>query len=78
MIFTTNTVEGFNRQLRKVTKSKGAFPNEKALLKMIYLGSMDIQKKWTTKLSNWALCIQALAIYFEGRLELELDLRKTK
>ncbi len=78
MIYTTNTVEGFNRQLRKVTKSKGAFPNEKALLKMIYLVSMDIQEKWTTKLSNWALCTQALAIYFEGRMELDLNLGNQK
>ncbi len=74
IIYTTNTVEGFNRQLRKVTKSKGVFPNERALLKMIFLASMDIQKKWTTKLSNWALCAQALAIYFEGRMQLDLNM----
>jgi len=74
IIYTTNTVEGFNRQLRKVTKSKGVFPNEKALLKMIFLASMDIQKKWTTKISNWALCAQALAIYFEGRMQLDLNM----
>lgn len=74
IIYTTNTVEGFNRQLRKVTKSKGVFPNEKALLKMLFLASMDIQKKWTTKLSNWALCAQALAIYFEDRMQLDLNM----
>jgi len=74
IIYTTNTVEGFNRQLRKVTKSKGVFPNEKALLKMIFLASMDIQKKWTSKLANWALCAQALAIYFEDRMKLDLNM----
>jgi len=74
IIYTTNTVEGFNRQLRKVTKSKGVFPNEKALLKMIFLASMDIQKKWTTKLTNWALCAQALAIYFEDRMQIDLNM----
>ena len=76
IIYTTNTVEAFNRQLRKVTKSKGAFPNEQALLKLIYLASQDIQKKWTTKLSNWALSAQHLAIYFEGRMVLDLNMGK--
>jgi len=76
VIYTTNTVEAFNRQLRKVTKSKGVFPNEQALLKMIYLASQDIQKKWTTKLSNWALSAQQLAIYFEGRMQIDLNMGK--
>ena len=74
IIYTTNTVEGFNRQLRKVTKSKGVFPNEQALLKMVYLASRDIMKKWTTSISNWALSAQALAIYFEDRMELDLNI----
>ena len=74
IIYTTNTVEGFNRQLRKVTKSKGVFPNEQALLKMIFLASRDIMKKWTTTVSNWALSAQALAIYFEDRMKLDLNL----
>ena len=74
IIYTTNTVEGFNRQLRKVTKSKGVFPNEQALLKMIFLASRDIQKKWTTSISNWALSAQQLAIYFEDRMKLDLNI----
>ena len=62
IIYTTNTVEGFNRQLRKVTKAKGVFPNEQALLKMIFLAAQDIMKKWTSTISNWALTAQQLAI----------------
>ena len=47
LIYTTNTIEGFNRQLRKVTKSKTVFPSDDSLLKMLYLATMDITKKWT-------------------------------
>lgn len=74
IIYTTNTVEGFNRQLRKVTKSKGVFPSEQALLKMIYLASEDIMKKWTSPLYNWALSAQQLAIYFPDRMQLDLNM----
>lgn len=74
IIYTTNTVEGFNRQLRKVTKSKGVFPNEQALLKMIYLAARDIMKKWTTTIYNWALSAQQLAIYFGDRMKLDLNM----
>ena len=64
MIYTTNTVEGFNRQLRKVTKSKSVFPNDKALMKMVFLASQNIMKKWTSPLPKWALIIQQLAIHW--------------
>lgn len=74
IIYTTNTVEGFNRQLRKVTKAKGVFPSEEALLKMIYLAAKDIMKKWTSPLSNWALTAQQLAIFFEDRMILDLNM----
>lgn len=47
LIYTTDTIEGFNRQLRKVTKSKTVFPSDDSLLKMLYLAMMDITKKWT-------------------------------
>lgn len=47
LIYTTNTIEGFNRQLRKVTKSKAVFPTDDSLLKMLYLAMIDITKKWT-------------------------------
>ena len=58
IIYTTNTVEGFNRQLRKITKSKAVFPNEDALLKLIWLVSQNILKKWTSPLQKWALTAQ--------------------
>lgn len=70
IIYTTNTIEGFHRQVRKVTKTKGAFPNDDALLKLVYLAHRNISKKWTQPLHNWSLTISQLAIHFEGRLNL--------
>jgi len=68
VIYTTNTIEGFHRQIRKVTKTKGAFTNDMALLKLVYLASQRIAEKWTMPLQNWALTMQQLSIIFEGRL----------
>jgi len=68
IIYTTNTIEGFHRQLRKVTKTKGAFTNDMALLKLVYLASERIAEKWTRPLPNWGLTIQQLSIIFEGRM----------
>jgi len=62
LIYTTNAVEGFHRQVRKVTKTKGAFPNDMALLKLIYLATENISKKWTQPLQNWAITAQQLYI----------------
>lgn len=70
IIYTTNTIEGFHRQIRKVTKTKGAFPNDDALLKLVYLAYKNASKKWTMPLKNWSLTISQLAIHFEGRLDL--------
>ena len=67
LIYTTNAIESFNRQLRKVTKSKTIFPTNDSLLKMLYLASMDITKKWSKRIKNWALIINQLSIIFEGR-----------
>jgi len=53
LIYTTNAIEGFNRQLRKVTKSKTIFPSDDSLLKMLYLAMMDITKKWTGHRQDW-------------------------
>lgn len=72
LIYTTNAVEGFHRQVRKVTKTKGAFTSDMALLKLIYLTTENIAKKWTRPLQNWALTLQQLCIHFEGRLEIKL------
>lgn len=73
IIYTTNTVEGFHRQIRKVTKTKGAFPSDDALLKLIYLATRNIMKKWTSPIQNWAITVQQLSIIFEGRLKLEIQ-----
>ena len=58
LIYTTNAIEGFNRQLRKVTKSKSVFPTDDSLLKMLYLAMMDITRKWTGRRQDWSM-IQA-------------------
>lgn len=72
MIYTTNAVEGFHRQIRKVTKTKGAFTSDTALLKLVYLATMNIEKKWTQPLQNWALTASQLFIRFGDRMKLEL------
>jgi len=72
IIYTTNAVEGFHRQVRKVTKTKGAFTNDMALLKLVYLATKNIEKKWTSPLHNWCLTIQQLYIKFEDRIALDL------
>ena len=72
IIYTTNVIEGFHRQIRKVTKTKGAFSNETALLKLIYLAIQNVSKKWTMPPKNWSQTISQLAVFFEGRLKLEL------
>ena len=68
LIYTTNAIEGFNRQLRKVTKSKTVFPSDDSLLKMLYLATMDITKKWTGHRQDWGQIHSQLEIYFEERL----------
>ena len=63
LIYTTNTIEGFNRQLRKVTKSRSVFPSDNALLKMLYLAMIDITKKWTCHRQDWGEIHSQLEIY---------------
>lgn len=69
VVYTTNTVEGFHRQIRCVTKSKGAFPSETALLKVLYLTTQRIIESWTMPLANWSLTVQQLAILFGDRVK---------
>lgn len=68
LIYTTNTIEGFNRQLRKVTKSKSVFPTDDSLLKMLYLAMMDITKKWTGRRQDWSLIHAQLSVFFADRM----------
>jgi transposase-like protein len=67
LIYTTNAIEGFNRQLRKVTKSKSVFPTDDSLLKMLYLAMVDITKKWTGRRQDWSAIHAQLAVFYEGR-----------
>ena len=68
LIYTTNAIEGFNRQLRKVTKAKSVFPTDDSLLKMLYLAMMDITKKWTGRRQDWSMIHAQLAVYFADRM----------
>jgi putative transposase len=68
LIYTTNSVEGYHRQLRKVTKSKGAFPTPQAARKLLFLAHREILKKWTMPIYNWALILNQLVIRFEDRM----------
>lgn len=74
VIYTTNAVEAVHRQFRKLTKTKGAFPNENSLLKLLYVGIQNASKKWTMPIQNWNLTLSQLAIYFEGRLDGVLEI----
>ena len=70
LIYTTNIIEGYNRQLRKVTKTKSIFPTPKSIRKLLYLAHSNIQKKWSMPIANWAKIRNQLAIRFEGRFPL--------
>jgi len=68
IIYTTNSVEGYHRQLRKVTKTKSSFPTPEAARKLLYLATMDITRKWTAPIRDWALVLNQLVIRFEDRI----------
>ncbi|HKJ37589.1 MAG TPA: IS256 family transposase [Anaerolineales bacterium] len=68
LIYTTNTVEGYHRQLRKVIKTKGSFPTDQAVRKLLYLATMNITRKWTMPIQNWPRILNQLAIRFAERV----------
>lgn len=70
LIYTTNTIEGFNRQLRKVTKSKALFPNDEALKKTLYLCTQDIVKKWSMPYRDWGETYGQFIIEFGERAKI--------
>jgi putative transposase len=74
VIYTTNIIESVHRQFRTLTKTKGGFSNDESLLKLLFMGIQNAQKKWTMPIRNWSLTISQLAIYFEGRLDNVIDL----
>lgn len=67
LIYTTNAMENFNRQLRKVTKNKTIFPNDYALQKSLYLSMVDASSKLTSKIRSLDQILSQLSIFFEGR-----------
>jgi len=66
-IYTTNAIESLNHSLRKVLKTKGLFPNEVSVIKLMYLALKNISKKWTMPIKNWGLALNQFSIIFEGR-----------
>jgi transposase-like protein len=72
LIYTTNTIEGYHRQIRKVTKNKGVFTSDMALLKLIYLATERISKKWIMPLANWAISASHMKIIFGDRMKTDL------
>ena len=68
LIYTTNSIENFNRQLRKVSKNRSVFPNDDSLLKMLYLAQVDITRKWTGRRRDWGEIHSQLEIFFADRL----------
>jgi len=68
LVYTTNVIEGYHRQIRKVTKTKGAFPSDMALLKLVYLASDRIEDSWKSSLQNWSLTSLQLIIIFGDRM----------
>jgi transposase-like protein len=74
IIYTTNIIESVHRQFRTLTKTKGAFPNDKSLLKLLFAGIKNAEKKWTMPIRNWSLTISQLNIFFKERLKDALGL----
>jgi len=68
IIHTTNVIENLNRQYRKVTKTKSVYPTDDSLLKMLYLDTIKVTKKWTMRYQNWDMVINQLSILFNDRL----------
>ena len=72
LIYTTNAIENFNRQLRKVTKTKSAFVSDDALMKILYLTTMNIVDKWTMPIKEWGSILDNLMIFFGDRVKITL------
>ncbi len=73
LMYTTNAIEGLNRRIRKITKTKGAFPTDDSLLKLLYLVVIDVSEKWAMPIDNWGQILQQMHIYFGERLEVHMQ-----
>jgi putative transposase len=72
IIYTTNMIESYHRQLRKVTKGKSVFPSDEALLKMLYLVTQDVMLKWTGRIHNWGQILLQLSVFFPNKVQSHL------
>ena len=72
VIYTTNAIESLNMSLRKVTKNRGSFPNDEAMLKLLYLALRNIAKKWTLPIRDWKAAMNRFTILFEDRMPTNL------
>jgi transposase-like protein len=70
VIYTTNAIESLNFSLRKVTKNRAAFPNDDAILKIMYLALTNASKKWTMPIRDWGAALNQFAVYFGDRVPL--------
>ena len=71
MIYTTNAIESLNMSLRKVTKARSSFPNDEAVIKLLYLALRNIDKKWTMPIQNWKAALNRFAIIYEDRVPID-------
>lgn len=72
IIYTTNMIESYHRQLRKVTKGKSIFPNDESLQKMLYLATMDVLRRWTGRVQNWGQILLQLSVFFPDKVKSSL------
>lgn len=72
MIYTTNILEGFNRQIQEFTKVRVIFPTDESLNKCVYLATMEVMEKWNQPIHNWGATLAELSIIFEDQLKDEL------
>ena len=72
IIYTTNAIENFNRQLRKVTKTKSAFVSDDALLKQLYLVIMQVTEKWTMPIKDWGSILAQLMVLYGDRVQVPM------
>ncbi|SNQ60346.1 transposase [Candidatus Methanoperedens nitratireducens] len=69
IIYTTNAIENFNRQIRKITKTKSSFPTDDSLFKILYLIVFDASEKWTMPMREWGIIVNQLRVYFGERVD---------
>lgn len=68
IIYTTNSIEAVHRQFRKLTKTKGGFPNDDSLLKLLFMGIQNASRKWTMPIQNWNLTLSQLSFSLKADL----------